>query len=406
MGKYIIFVSLFFFHCGVDSRRVGNDGKDVPAVRKRSDTTLKKSNENNVNANLLSVIDSAKRISDIFELDDVVKLELTDVSTIGTIGSIVIAGDNIFVLDQTTQLVFRFTLKGHFLSVVGSIGQGPGEYQDPMMLFPGPGSSVVLFDLSGRIIRYSSSGEHLQTIMSSKTRLHPRGPLVWDKEDRMFLCDVIFTSQDAPLHVCMDPLKEEALFGFGYGSKEIGSVRSRNLPTPHVSAMAKIQKSIWVGDSMSHNIMVFDLTGQPITTLGRESKKSTERFFDFDAFFSDYPTGASRTSVSSHMRKSMMKPKLASFLYLDNVVIANYVNAIDIYDTHGRLLKSNLPRRKKFVKYLLFSSDRFLLEPIVSFFDLEAMDKYEPLLATKLRELNYNSDDNPYVAIYTLKGNH
>lgn len=70
--------------------------------------------------------------SEIFTEREYIFLETPEDEIIGEISKIINFGNNLLILDRSiSKKVFLFDNEGNFIHVVGKIGSGPGEYQDP-----------------------------------------------------------------------------------------------------------------------------------------------------------------------------------------------------------------------------------------------------------------------------------
>lgn len=91
-------------------------------------------------------------------------LEGEDAYMFGSVRAIAVTADErIFVLDGQVPAVRLFSPDGTHIRNVGSVGEGPGEYQEPDGgLTVMPDGRVVLRDPgTGKIVVFSSDGEHL-----------------------------------------------------------------------------------------------------------------------------------------------------------------------------------------------------------------------------------------------------
>ena len=70
------------------------------------------------------------RVTDCMEPLDIIPLETTDESLLGTVDKLMEHNGRYYVLDKMRKGVLVFDSSGKFLHRAGRIGQGPGEYQD------------------------------------------------------------------------------------------------------------------------------------------------------------------------------------------------------------------------------------------------------------------------------------
>ncbi len=103
--------------------------------------------------------------SDIFDSYEIIPLETTSESLIGKINSIRFIKDKIIVLDRSiAKTVFLFDINGKFITKIGRIGKGPGEYLSPssisadeamgiIAVYDGRLNSVLLYGINGDYIK-------------------------------------------------------------------------------------------------------------------------------------------------------------------------------------------------------------------------------------------------------------
>ena len=85
-------------------------------------------------SNAILRLDLSKSTSDTLNVLDkmypleVIVLETTDESLLGSVDKLIEANGNYYVLDHVRKCVLVFEGTGKFLHRVGRVGQGPGEY--------------------------------------------------------------------------------------------------------------------------------------------------------------------------------------------------------------------------------------------------------------------------------------
>lgn len=67
-------------------------------------------------------------LSEAVAKTDIVSLEVTDESILGSLNQVSVTSGDIWVSHHKESLVYRFSREGKYLNKVGKIGQGPGEY--------------------------------------------------------------------------------------------------------------------------------------------------------------------------------------------------------------------------------------------------------------------------------------
>ncbi|MHA1876675.1 MAG: 6-bladed beta-propeller [Promethearchaeota archaeon] len=82
--------------------------------------------------------------------------------------------DNIIFLDAKTRQVIVFDQNGKYIGKIGSIGQGPGEYQAPSALWVDCEGKIYISDHNTRRINiYDQSGEYFSSFISSSQHWQP-----------------------------------------------------------------------------------------------------------------------------------------------------------------------------------------------------------------------------------------
>jgi hypothetical protein len=85
-----------------------------------------------------------------------------DAYMFGSISGAWATADRIYVVDPQVPAVRAFDQEGNFLHQVGSVGQGPGEYLQPMELAVTEDGRVLVTDLQGaRLNMFGPDGEHI-----------------------------------------------------------------------------------------------------------------------------------------------------------------------------------------------------------------------------------------------------
>jgi hypothetical protein len=76
----------------------------------------------------------------------------------------VLSDGSVVILDWRTSEVNIFSRSGVFLRGIGRKGQGPGEFEGPVLVEAGPGDSIHLFDPGKRIDVFSPTGEYVRGV--------------------------------------------------------------------------------------------------------------------------------------------------------------------------------------------------------------------------------------------------
>jgi hypothetical protein len=98
---------------------------------------------------------------------------------LGSIYSMYVAGERIYVVDDQVPIVRVYDLDGNFIRNLGRRGQGPGEYRNPSLVSADAGGRVFLLDTNlARINVYAPDGEarapwHVPGAMSLGLPMYP-----------------------------------------------------------------------------------------------------------------------------------------------------------------------------------------------------------------------------------------
>lgn len=103
----ITFLFLFFF-ISCKQKRSGNE-VNVPQIE-------------------FSSSDTSQKQSDLFEVEQVIKLQTTDSSLIGKISMIISKPSGFYILDKEGKQIMKFSPQGDFLYAINKQGRGTGEY--------------------------------------------------------------------------------------------------------------------------------------------------------------------------------------------------------------------------------------------------------------------------------------
>lgn len=95
-----------------------------------------------------------------------VELKTDDPHVLGSISKVILSNERIYVLDDSNLNLFSFTMEGNFISQVGCIGRGPGEYINICDFAVDSLGKVWILDPSAdRIIIYDSSFNFLEVVV-------------------------------------------------------------------------------------------------------------------------------------------------------------------------------------------------------------------------------------------------
>ncbi len=99
-----------------------------------------------------------------------IPLETSEDYLIGSITDLYVVGDTIVVVDgQKARQIFLFDLEGKFLSKIGNVGTGPGEYASILHALANSDCISIRDNLTAKYISYDYSGNVLGEIEFSRT---------------------------------------------------------------------------------------------------------------------------------------------------------------------------------------------------------------------------------------------
>lgn len=84
--------------------------------------------------------------SELFNNVEVIPLETSDYCLIGHINKIILKNNNLYIHDDIAKCVFIFDKQGNFLTKIGTVGRGPGEYIDLKNIYIDDKENYLVFD--------------------------------------------------------------------------------------------------------------------------------------------------------------------------------------------------------------------------------------------------------------------
>lgn len=108
--------------------------------------------------------DNSFVFEDVFQSVDIIPLETNSECLIGGITKLVEAYDSYFIMDRVNNIVAKFDNKGKFITRLGGVGNGPGEYlKIEDLLVDRDNRNIKLYDVRGRkIIIYGLDGTYIK----------------------------------------------------------------------------------------------------------------------------------------------------------------------------------------------------------------------------------------------------
>lgn len=107
-------------------------------------------------------------LSDISESIQIIRLETSDSSLVGSVRSIKSEAGKLFI--HASNGVFVFDIYGKFLNTVGSKGRGPKEYVGLYAIYPEDDIVWLLDDSGKKALKYTDSGTFLESFDFEKLR--------------------------------------------------------------------------------------------------------------------------------------------------------------------------------------------------------------------------------------------
>lgn len=126
-----------------------------------------------------NVLDAASLpLSDVAVKVDYVCLEATDGALMGDIYMLQVTDDDIWIRHYKDNRILRFARSGHFLNMVGNIGQGPGEYTSMSEFFIDESrkeiyivsTNILVYDFEGNFKRKVAGHEHYNKFSAVNTQ--------------------------------------------------------------------------------------------------------------------------------------------------------------------------------------------------------------------------------------------
>jgi hypothetical protein len=132
-------------------------------AEKKGDTSIP---EVTINESVKKLIGGAKDLNSIFEVNNIIQLETTKESLLGTIEALIYRPDEdrIIILDNDrAKGIFVFNTKGKFLNRIGKEGPGPGEYKSLKTIAYDNGILAV-YSMPFKLLFYKLDGTFIKEI--------------------------------------------------------------------------------------------------------------------------------------------------------------------------------------------------------------------------------------------------
>jgi len=147
-NKYIFFIQVILFFTLISiSCKTDTDSKSSPVIEISPHFS-----------------DNSFIFEDVFQSVDIIPLETNSECLIGGITKLVEANDSYYILDGVNNIVAKFDREGKFITKIGALGNGPGEYlKIEDIIVDKDSQTIKLYDIRGRkIIIYDFDGSYIR----------------------------------------------------------------------------------------------------------------------------------------------------------------------------------------------------------------------------------------------------
>lgn len=359
-------------------------------------------------AELRSALEKAKRVRDLFNIEQYLVLEVTAESVLGQIHDVLYFEGYWFVIDSEGKQVWRFDAYGRFAGHVGQYGQGPGEYQIATKLEKVFDNQLgVLDSFSGSIHVYTPEGQHV-------TSTPPRGPqtgglypygkgFIWSQAETLIYSNILsFDAQD-PWHgvyklswpeqqVGSEP-KMTLAYGFGEKFTYYHDAVRVSVDFP---AFSLVEDQLWVGSPFNSMIEVYDQKGRFIKTL----EPSCAGCLSEETFL-EKPHAYWQQNKYKHNLFSIKGRNLSIDQVGDLVFVNHGLPGYTVYGRDGQLLATHHLRNDLGMILDVFGTQ------VVSRAMLPSLERMDEKQRDQLHQAGYNFEDpdshNDLLVVSSLK---
>ena len=391
--------------CASDRRDYGSiDHHNIPFNKEQASEAFPAAPER-LSAGVERKLDQATHLRELLPVRGCVRLETTEASIIGEIGSLVYIEGNWFVLDSLQEKIFQFDREGRFLRQIGRQGEGPGEYQFPEVLQSCWDRQLCVAD-QGNILIYDLDGNFVKAckIRDGRFRIVVNTNFIWDQPNRLYVGNFPSVNTAIPNHAIVQVTgsRFKILGGF---EKRFAFFEERALKGQSVrwgyDCFEKIGNRIWTGSPYASTMEVYDLDGR---LLGPVKRNHPERL-TWDDFES--------ADLGSQKEIMRLFGKVRNYkIFQVGPLVLSYVPSgsifmVDIFDANGNLLKSGIRELGVYVR----SAESFGTSLVSILPVQESLSKYRELLNEGEMEMLKQSgwrfedqeNDNPYLVIADLE---
>ena len=293
---------------------------------------------------LRRVFATAETAREVFPLERVIKLELTDESIITQIGEVLFVQDHWIILDKFQMKLLKFSEDGQFRGFIGRQGEGPGEYRTiefPCIVW---GDHIGVVDLMrGKALVYDIDGRLIRETQTPGTegdggKFPVTNAFIWNRPDRFYLADYSRIPH-VPQHVVLDYAKEkgELLYGFGKRNDLLEAWAVSNRAIKFIfNSFIQVGDTIWAAVPWGSHINVYDLEGH---LLGNVTGPHPDNLT-----YEDYRTMT--PSIEAQKRLLVQKSRNYRLIHYNGLILQHLGHGgkqiFNIYDSGGDLLGAGL----------------------------------------------------------------
>ncbi len=240
--------------------------------------------------------------------------------------------DNFYLLDSKKIFIYKYDPFGNFISSIGGVGQGPGEFIQPLGFCLGKENIYIVDPMARKASVFSLNGEFKYFFSIQDGRMVKEGkngeiiiaaPLIF--KDSISSCIHIYDKKGNRIRSFL-PINKNAI--------------KHGLISDGVNFDLDQDGNIYSIQEMEYKIHLYKVTGQHMKT-----------FFEKKSYYTAPPAKAiDKTNLRSEMEKWLKSWTHISGIYIYNdllfVVLSNFNNlykfVLDIYKTDGNFIKGGL----------------------------------------------------------------
>ncbi len=346
------------------------------------------------------VVDDVESV-DLLKAEDVIHdyqlivLETTPESIVGEVHKVIFAKSRVFVLDiSKSKSVFVFNQKGEFLHRIGLIGQGPGEYIEPMdMAVDSINNEVIIYDQGTKKLLFYDL----------------QGNFKMEKSISLFLRSLEY-------------IDDKTILGFSHNALNIGNDHQEypydllvfdkegNIIRKYLFNDSKIGKGVSILTKNKYfsrnnsNIYVSYLLNDTIYSIENEYQPIPKYVLDFGSKGIKKEDFKSQDRLLEHLvndeRRGIWRPVQVT----DNNMLISYTKGIDVVnpeENHRILIQ--YPDTYTCFKDLFFEDLKWSFPVSSSGEYFVSVILPEKITSAKQKELGIKEMDNPVLLLYNFK---